>query len=118
VAGWNEASVDELLADPIVRDVMAADGVAPSELRALLYGVQRTIETYAASQGRPTALARFAKLCSMRGRANAVRTTLPANRGRPDVRKSRIGPTDCSTLSTARLGSRSVKCAAMPGAEQ
>ena len=31
--GWDEASVDELLADPIVRDLMAADGVDPSELR-------------------------------------------------------------------------------------
>jgi hypothetical protein len=34
--GWDEASVDELLADPIVLDVMAADGVDPAELRALL----------------------------------------------------------------------------------
>jgi hypothetical protein len=88
VPGWNEASVDELLADPIIRDVMAANNVAPSELRALLYGVQRTIESYAERQGRPTSLARFAKLCSMRRSADAAGTTLPANRGRPDVRKS------------------------------
>lgn len=32
--GWDETSVDELLADPIVRDLMAADGVDPPELRA------------------------------------------------------------------------------------
>lgn len=31
--GWDEASVDELLVDPIVRDLMAADGVDPTELR-------------------------------------------------------------------------------------
>jgi hypothetical protein len=105
VAGWNETSVDELLADPIIRDVMAADGVAPSELRALLYGVQRTIETYATRQGRPTSLARFAKLCSMRGRADGLWTTLPANRGWPAVRKSQIALADYSTRSTAPLGS-------------
>jgi hypothetical protein len=86
--GWNEASVDELLADPIIREVMAADGIAPSELRALLYGVQRTIESYATRQGRPTSLARFAKLCSIRRSAGA------ANRGRPDVRKSAIALAD------------------------
>lgn len=118
MSGWDQTSVDELLADPIIRDVMAADGVAPSELRALLYGVQRTIESYATGQGRPTALARFAKLCSMRCRADAARPMLPANRDRPDVRKSRIGRTDCSTLPTAPLGSRFGQCAAMPGAEQ
>ena len=38
--GWDEASVDELLAEPIVRDLMAADRVDPGELRALLYGIQ------------------------------------------------------------------------------
>ena len=110
--GWNETSVDELLADPIIRDVMAADGVAPSELRALLYGVQRTIESYATRQGRPTSLARFAKLCSIRRSADAART-VPENRGRPDVRKSRI-----ADYSSVPLGCRSVKRAAMPGAEQ
>jgi len=105
VPGWDRTTVDELLAEPIVRDVMAADGVEPSELRALLYGVQRTLESYATSQGRPTALARFAKLCGMRGRRDAARGTLPANRGRPDVRKPQIGRADCSTVSTAPPGS-------------
>lgn len=103
--GWNQTSVDELLADPIIRDVMAADGVTPGELRALLYGVQRTIESYAASHGRPTALARFAKLCSASRSADAARANPPANRGRPDVRKS-PAIADCSTLSTAVRGSR------------
>ncbi len=118
MAGWNETSVDELLADPIIRDLMAADGVAPNKLRALLYGVQRTIESYATRQGRPTSLARFAKLCSMRGRSDAIRTTLPANRGCPDVRQSRIALTAYSTGSIAPLGSGSAKRAARPGAEQ
>jgi hypothetical protein len=106
VPGWDQTSVDELLADPIIRDVMAADGVAPGELRALLYSVQRTIESYATSHGRPTALARFAKLCSIGRSADAARANLPANRGRPDVRKSPIAIADCSTLPTAARGSR------------
>lgn len=101
--GWNQTSVDELLADPIIRDVMAADGVTPGELRALLYGVQRTIESYAASHGRPTALARFAKLC--RTGRSAARANPPTNRGRPHVRKS-PAIADCSTLSTAARDSR------------
>jgi hypothetical protein len=112
--GWNEASVDELLADPIIREVMAADGIAPSELRALLYGVQRTIESYVTRQGRPSSLARFAKLCSVRRSADGARTTPPANRRRPDVGKSRIALADYSSAA----GSGSVKRAAMPGAEQ
>lgn len=85
--GWNETSVDELLADSIVRDLMAADGVDPAELRALLYGVQRTIECYATRQGGPTSLAGFAQLCSAT-RAGPARPTLPANRARSDVRKT------------------------------
>ena len=60
--GWDEASVDELLADPIVRDLMAADGVEPVALRALLYKVQRTIERYAEGRGGSTSLAGFAQL--------------------------------------------------------
>jgi hypothetical protein len=31
-----EPSIDELLADPLIRALMAADGVDPDELRALL----------------------------------------------------------------------------------
>jgi len=95
VPGWDETSVDELLADPIVRDVMAVDGVAPSELRALLYSVQRTIESYATRHGGPTSLAGFVKLCS----------ALPAKRTGPDVRKSRMARADYSTLSPAPLRS-------------
>ena len=105
MSGWDQTSVDELLADPIIRDVMAADGVTPSELRALLYRVQRTIDSYATRQGRPTSLAGFVQLCSRHRRADAARPALPANRDRPDVGKSLIALPDYSTRSTAPLGS-------------
>jgi hypothetical protein len=103
--GWDEASVDELLADPIVRDLMAADGVEPGELRALLYKVQRTIDCYATKRGRPTSLAGFAGLCSTIPSTDAGRPAFPALRGRPDIRKSRLALADYSRPSTARLGS-------------
>jgi hypothetical protein len=83
--GWDEASVDELMADPIVRDLMAADGVDPIELRALLYGVQRTIERYATSSGGPASLAGF------------------ANRDRSDVRKTPIALAGHSRSSISPL---------------
>lgn len=79
--GWNEASVDELLADPITVALMAADGVAPEQLRALLYRVQQTIECYATRQGAPSSLAGFAQLYSARPKADLARPTLPAHQG-------------------------------------
>jgi hypothetical protein len=124
--GWDEASLDELMADPIVRDLMAADGVDPGELRALLYGVQRTIERYATSSGGPASLAGFAQLGgSAPGLAPSVapavtpRADRPtadrlwraprANPGRSDVRKthhsrSSMPPLGCifKTPCTAR----------------
>ena len=33
---WQEPSIDEMLADPIVRDLMAADRVTPDQVKALL----------------------------------------------------------------------------------
>ena len=87
--GWDEASVDELLADPIVRDLMAADGVDPAQLRTLLYEVQRTIESYATKRGGSTSLAGFARLYG----------------GRSDVRNTRIALPDHPKLSMAPLGS-------------
>ena len=42
-----EQSVEDLLADPIVRDLMIADGVDPIELKALLDTVQRAVESRA-----------------------------------------------------------------------
>ena len=87
--GWDEASVDELLADPIVRDLMAADGVDPGQLRTLLYEVQRTIECYATKWGGSTSLAGFARLYS----------------GRSNLRNTRIALPDHPRLSIAPLGS-------------
>ena len=42
-----ESSVEELLADPIVRDLMIADGVDPIELKELLATVQLAVESRA-----------------------------------------------------------------------
>ena len=86
--GWDEASVDELLADPIVRDLMAADSIDPTELRALLYNVQRTIECYAIERGSPTSLAGF---------YNSTPSLIP--------RSTPTGSADYSRLSIAPLGS-------------
>ena len=100
--GWDEASVDELLADPIVRDVMAADGVDPSELRAMLYGVQRAIECYATRQGKPTSLAGFVKLCGSEPKANLAWPNPRAKRGQSNLRKSPMAHADHSRLSLAQ----------------
>ena len=37
---WDEPSIGELLTDPIVRAMMAADGVEPAHLAALLGKIQ------------------------------------------------------------------------------
>jgi hypothetical protein len=78
--GWDEASIDELLADPITRAVMAADGVHPVQLRALLHRVQRTIERYATMHGAPSSLAGFAQLYGGTPKADPARSALSANR--------------------------------------
>ncbi len=113
MSGWDEASVDELLADPIIRDLMAADAVDTDELRALLYDVQRTIERYAASRGGPTSLAGFAERYSASPKsAPQLTTNLTTqadlagltHRGRSDVRTSRTFLADRSSLPAA-LGS-------------
>jgi len=118
--GWDEASVNELMADPIVRDLMAADGVDPGELRALLYGVQRTIERYAASSGGPASLVGFAPLVSsapdvapslapsvtpgVAPRADRARTAPRANPGRSGVQETRMVLADYSRASISPLG--------------
>jgi len=99
--GWDEASVDELLADPIVRDLMAADGVDPPELRAMLYGVQRAIERYATRQGGPTSLAGFVKLCGSKPKANAAWPNPRVNPGQSNLREGRMAQTDHSRLLPA-----------------
>ena len=103
--GWNEASVDELLADPIVRDLMAADGVDPGKLRTLLYRVQRTIECYAAKRGAPSALAGFAELYAREARQQPIRP------GQPAFRKSR---TPCGSLAIHQWCHLPRNCAAIP----
>jgi hypothetical protein len=80
--GWNEASIDELLADPITRALMAADGVESAQLRALLYRVQQMIECYATKHGAPSSLAGFAQLYRARPKADSAQPTLSANCGR------------------------------------
>jgi hypothetical protein len=55
-----EQSVEDLLADPIVRDLMIADGVDPIELKALLDTVQRVI------QSRPKSSSREKPACSVK----------------------------------------------------
>ena len=112
--GWDEASVDELLADPIVRDLMAADGVDPPELRAMLYGVQRAIECYAKRQGEPTSLASFVKLCGSKPKANVAWPNPRANRGQSNLRENRMAHADHSRLSPAssmfdRAGQRTAR---------
>jgi hypothetical protein len=39
-----EPSIEEMLADPIVRAVMSADGVDPDELKARLNAVKQAVE--------------------------------------------------------------------------
>jgi hypothetical protein len=45
-----EQSVEDMLADPIVRDLMIADGVDPIELKTLLDTVKRAVESQAKSR--------------------------------------------------------------------
>ena len=40
----SEPSIDTMLSDPIVRAVMAADGVDPEELRNLLHSVAERLQ--------------------------------------------------------------------------
>ncbi|WP_157100421.1 hypothetical protein [Rhodoplanes sp. Z2-YC6860] len=42
-----EPSIDELLTDPLIRALMAADGVDPDELRALLYSAAERVRACA-----------------------------------------------------------------------
>jgi hypothetical protein len=119
--GWDDASVDELLADPIVRELMAADGVDLGELRTLLHEVQRTIERYATKRGGPSSLVGFAQLHGAMPRSTPRSTPTPtfspdpaqptiprANRDQSDVGKTRTDLPDRSRLSIAPL--RSVFC--------
>jgi hypothetical protein len=58
-----EQSVEDVLADPIVRDLMIADGVDPIELKVLLDTVQRAIASRSKSRPgeKPTCFAGIIK---------------------------------------------------------
>jgi len=52
---WNtpEPSIEEMLADPIVRALMTADGVRADELEALLRSIAKRLQTAACEPLRP-----------------------------------------------------------------
>ena len=90
---WQEPSIDEMLADPIVRDLMAADRVTPDQVKALLRSAGRP-------GGKPDRCIPFLNLFNMR----CVPATPPesvVDRDRPKIRQAQIAPADYSQLSTA-----------------
>ncbi|MFY9772921.1 MAG: hypothetical protein WBG18_06800 [Xanthobacteraceae bacterium] len=95
-------SIDEMLADPIVGALMAADGVVPDQLRALLRSVAEAIGQHNPAGAPGKALACLASLFG----ATLCARDFPraANRGRGNVRRARITPADYSSLSIAPLG--------------
>ncbi|MFY9898213.1 MAG: hypothetical protein WAK67_10505 [Xanthobacteraceae bacterium] len=95
-------SIDEMLADPIVGALMAADGVVPDQLRALLRSVAEAIGQHNPAGAPGKALARLASLFGATLRARDFPQA--ANRGSGNVRRARITPADYSSLSIAPLG--------------
>lgn len=47
----SEPSIDEMLADPLIRTLMTADGVDPNELRALLRSTAECLRARASDSG-------------------------------------------------------------------
>jgi hypothetical protein len=92
-----ELSLDAMLAEPIVRDLMAADGVTPAQVKALVRSLGRPGE-------KPDRPARFVNLFNMRC-PPATPPKLAADRDRANGRESRIAPADYSRLSATPLGS-------------
>jgi hypothetical protein len=93
-----ELSLDAMLADPIVRDLTAADGVTPAQVKAL-----------ARSLGRPGdkpdhPARRFVNLFNVRC-APATPPKLAADRDQTNGRESRIALVDYSRVSATPLGS-------------
>jgi hypothetical protein len=86
-----ELSLDAMLADPIVRDLMAADGIDPDQVKALLRSVGRP----AGKRNRSAAFGNLFTLCA------GATPPKAADRDRSDVPGSRTALADCSTLSTA-----------------
>jgi hypothetical protein len=111
--GWRELSIDEMLADPIIGALMAADGVVPDQLRALLRSVAEAIGQHNPAGASGKALPCLASLFGATLRARDFPQA--ANRGRGNVRRARITPADYSSLSIAPLGTTSCaepQCAA------
>ncbi|MFZ0238483.1 MAG: hypothetical protein WAL37_14160 [Xanthobacteraceae bacterium] len=95
-------SINEMLADPIVGALMAADGVVPDQLRALLRSVAEAIGQHNPAGAPGKALACLASLFGATLRARDFPRA--ANGGRGNVRRARITPADYSSLSIAPLG--------------
>ena len=76
-----EQSVEDLLADPIVRDLMIADGVDPIELKALLDTVRRAVESRAKSRPGPTCFAGIIKRATRAYSGRTLASTICARNG-------------------------------------
>jgi hypothetical protein len=78
-----EQSVEDLLADPIVRDLMIADCVDPTELKALLDTVRRAVESRAKSRPRekPTCFAGIIKRATRAYSGRTLASTISARNG-------------------------------------
>jgi hypothetical protein len=116
---WREPSIDEMLADPIVCDLMAADGVTSDQLKALLCLVREATERHGSvgdgsvrhgsvrhgsvrAGQKPDA---FACLAVFFGATPHAHPCPMANRAESTVRESRIALADYSSLSIPPLGS-------------
>jgi hypothetical protein len=105
--GWRELSIDEMLADPIIGALMAADGVVSDQLRGQ--------HNPAGASGK--ALACLASLFGATLRARDFPQA--ANRDRGNVRRARTAPQTIRAYRSRRSGphpapSRNV----LPGAER
>jgi hypothetical protein len=115
--GWRELSIDEMLADPIIGALMAADGVVSDQLRALLRSVAEAIGQHNPAGASGKALACLASLFGATLRARDFPQA--ANRDRGNVRRARTAPQTIRAYRSRRSGphpapSRNV----LPGAER
>jgi hypothetical protein len=72
MARRDEPSLEDMLADPIVRDLMAADGVDPGELDSLLHTVRLALARRHSTRSdeKPNCFAGLVKLFSSTGPTN------------------------------------------------
>jgi hypothetical protein len=104
-----ELSLEAMLADPIVRELMAADGVDADEVKALLRSVREAADR-APSPGVGRKADYFAFFARFFGETSRTRTaqSSEASRGADaNLRESRTARADYSRLSTPRRGSMS-----------